>query len=285
MRSTSLRPRASASKSAEGVWAGQCGCLLRSRRVRSPAGTLRSHDAAPGARVVAARPLLGARSHRRCRPETTWCPFSRRTYRRGSAWLHAGCSTARRASRSKAQYEPSSHVYVSRLRDGTAVELDAERLRLGVQERVGRAGPRRPDAVIILCTGTFPGSTTSAALLIEPDRLVVASVSAMARCCVGVIAPLASQASHEESKWRGLARPPLIGVANPYARDLHALESEGGRLRAAGAELLVLDCIGYVERHRAAAQRGSGLPVLLSNALVARIVGELLDGVVAPETP
>jgi protein AroM len=37
-----------------------------------------------------------------------------------------------------------------------------------------------------------------------------------------------------------------------------------------------MDCIGYTDRHRAAAARASGLPVLLSNDLVARVTGACL---------
>jgi protein AroM len=45
-----------------------------------------------------------------------------------------------------------------------------------------------------------------------------------------------------------------------------------------GAEALLLDCIGFVEAHRRQLAHASGLPVILSNALMAKIVGEMVAG-------
>jgi protein AroM len=38
----------------------------------------------------------------------------------------------------------------------------------------------------------------------------------------------------------------------------------------------MLSCIGFTERHRAALAAATGLPVILSTAVVAKAVGELL---------
>ena len=48
----------------------------------------------------------------------------------------------------------------------------------------------------------------------------------------------------------------------------------GRGLAERGAEALLLDCIGFTERHRTALAP-IGLPVILSNAVVAKAVGEL----------
>jgi len=47
-------------------------------------------------------------------------------------------------------------------------------------------------------------------------------------------------------------------------------------LQRAGADALLMDCIGYTDRHRAAAARATGLPVMLSSDLVARVTGACL---------
>jgi protein AroM len=54
------------------------------------------------------------------------------------------------------------------------------------------------------------------------------------------------------------------------------VEKAARTLRERGAEMLVMDCMGFVEEHRAAARRASGLPTLLSNALIAKLVAELV---------
>ena len=45
-----------------------------------------------------------------------------------------------------------------------------------------------------------------------------------------------------------------------------------------GAQALLLDCIGFVETHRRQLAQASGLPVILPNALMAKIVGEMVAG-------
>ena len=40
--------------------------------------------------------------------------------------------------------------------------------------------------------------------------------------------------------------------------------------------MLVMDCMGFVEHHRRAAAEGAGCPVILSNALIAKLTAEVL---------
>ncbi|HTK02244.1 MAG TPA: AroM family protein [Bordetella sp.] len=57
---------------------------------------------------------------------------------------------------------------------------------------------------------------------------------------------------------------------------MQAVESAALTLRQRGAQMLLMDCMGFVEEHRAAARRASGLPTVLSNALIAKLVAELV---------
>ena len=43
-----------------------------------------------------------------------------------------------------------------------------------------------------------------------------------------------------------------------------------------GADVLVLDCLGYHQHHRDVLQKALDVPVLLSNVLVSRLAAELL---------
>jgi hypothetical protein len=51
----------------------------------------------------------------------------------------------------------------------------------------------------------------------------------------------------------------------------------GERLQAEGAEAVLLDCISFTERHRDSLAV-LDTPVILSNAVVAKAVGELFGG-------
>jgi protein AroM len=134
------------------------------------------------------------------------------------------------------------------------------------------------DIILLLCTGTFVGLECRKAWLVEPDHIIPGVVAGLIeRRQLGIIVPIAGQIISEAEKWRPLARQPLFAVASPYHTGDEAVLSAGHDLREKGAEAILLDCIGFTEHHRTAL--GSiGLPVILSNAVAAKAVGEMLEG-------
>jgi protein AroM len=170
---------------------------------------------------------------------------------------------------------PDEAALVTRLADASVVELSRRRMQDGVQHALFELAGAGCTAILLLCTGTFAGLECRRAWLIEPDRIIPGMVRGLvARRQVGIIVPIAGQIDSERGKWRELARPALFAAASPYSDPLEALLATGAALKDRGAEALVLDCIGFTERHRAAL-RPLDIPVILSNAAVARALGEL----------
>lgn len=168
---------------------------------------------------------------------------------------------------------------ISRLLDGSSIVLDKPAVRAVLQEKIDALVACGCDVVLILCTGEFHGLQDRGAWLIEPDRIVPPTAAALVgERRVGLIVPLTGQIDSESRKWSGLHRPPIWAAASPYTdpADTAELEAAACRLRDVGAQVLILDCIGFVERHREIAAAASGLPVILSNALIARLTAELL---------
>jgi protein AroM len=129
-----------------------------------------------------------------------------------------------------------------------------------------------------LCTGSFDGLECNNAWLVEPDHIIPAVVAGMVDDRqLGVIVPIASQIDSESGKWRPLHRPPILAAASPYAATPEPVVEAGKELRARGADAILLDCIGFTERHRQALLP-LGLPIFLSNAVAAKALSELLGG-------
>ncbi|OWQ86908.1 hypothetical protein CDN99_19575 [Roseateles aquatilis] len=167
---------------------------------------------------------------------------------------------------------------VTRMLDGSAVVLGKSKVLPLIQTLIRSLRSRGCTCILLLCTGEFEGLHCENAWLIEPDRLVAPCVAAIAgRRQVGILFPLESQMHREGDKWSVLQKRPLCEAVSPYEPEIELLERAASALRERGAELLVMDCMGYGEAHREAASRASGLPVILSNSVVSRMTAELLS--------
>ncbi len=172
---------------------------------------------------------------------------------------------------------PGEAALVTRLQDGSVVELSRQRMRDGVQRALAGLEAEGCDVILLLCTGTFEGLECRKAWLVEPDHIIPGMVAGLIeRRQLGILVPIAGQIASERDKWRALAQPPLFAAVSPYSDPPEAVAAAGAGLRARGAAAILLDCIGFTERHRAALAP-LGLPVILSNAAVAKAVGELFE--------
>ena len=194
--------------------------------------------------------------------------------------IHRGALDGLTRDEIAARYEaePGEPALVTRLRDGDVVELSRRRMREAVAIALAGLEDAGCDVILLLCTGTFTGLECHKAWLVEPDHIIPATVAGLIeRRQLGILVPIAGQIVSEAEKWRPLARPPRFAAASPYLDSEDAVLYAGRDLQARGADAILLDCIGFTERHRAMLAP-LGLPVILSNAVVAKAVGELLEG-------
>jgi protein AroM len=195
--------------------------------------------------------------------------------------IHRGVLDGLSHAEIAARYRPApgEAVLVTRLQDGSEIELSRHHMHDGVQGALAALEAEGCDAILLLCTGTFEGLACHKAWLIEPDHIIPGMVAGLVeRRQLGVIVPIASQIGSESGKWRALPHPPIFAAASPYSDNTQdAVRDAGKQLKAQGAAALLLDCIGFTERHRQALLP-LDLPVILSNAVAAKAVGELLGG-------
>jgi protein AroM len=228
-------------------------------------------------------PLLGTLTIGQA-PRSDITPIVEAQLPAGTACLHAGVLDGLSASEVEERFgfRAGGRMLVTRLLDGRAVQLDADRVEVGVREGVARLEARGCRVIILLCTVVFHGLTSERAWLLEPDRVIAPVVSALLGARrLGVVVPAEEQIESEGGKWSSLTVRPAFAAASPYMDDLGPLQQAAVALRSAGAEAIVLDCIGFTERHRLAAVGAVGVPVLLSNAIVARVAGEVVTSMVA----
>lgn len=177
--------------------------------------------------------------------------------------------------------EPGEAPLISRLRDGRSVLLGHRALAGRLRDAVARCERDGAGATLLLCTGNFPPLSSDLPLLYA-EPLVQRGVRAVAGDDpVGVVCPLPEQLDDVRARWSALLPGTVrVAAADPYAAPEAALEQVAAAARelaAVGSRWLVLDCVGYTERLRAAAM-AAGVPVLLARALAVRLAAEAATG-------
>ncbi|QGY28203.1 AroM family protein [Pantoea cypripedii] len=192
---------------------------------------------------------------------------------------HAGLLDGLSLAEVEQNYTPAAgeKVLVSRMQDGQQVRLAARQVEQGLQQKIYALEEQGYDTILLLCTGEFGALKTHKALLLEPDRIIPPLVGAIVQGHkVGIVVPVEEQIVEQASKWRNLGTPPCFAVASPYLAQQADLIEAGLSLQEQGADVVVLDCIGYHQKHRDFLQKMLGIPVLLSNVLVAKLAAELI---------
>lgn len=165
-------------------------------------------------------------------------------------------------------------TYISRLRDGRSIKLAKQALLPKLQEKITLLEEAGVSSTILVCTGKFPAFSHSKPLLF-PDKVLSATVQAVLQNGkLGVIIPLAEQEPFMKEKWEGFGFEVEYRVASPY--DEADFATPATELKEAGANLIVLDCMGYTVEQKFIVSRISGLPVILARSIVARIASELV---------
>lgn len=168
-------------------------------------------------------------------------------------------------------------VFSSRLANGTGVVFGHDQALPLVERAVARAEDDGADVVLIVCGGSFPPLVHRRPLLLTEALAHHAVAALTGDQRVGVVRPLPKQLDDGARAWERTLGRPVSGTAaaSPYSDGLSVIAAAAAGL-AEGCDVIILDCIGYDERMRAAAVAASGRSVLLIRSLAARLVGELL---------
>lgn len=167
---------------------------------------------------------------------------------------------------------------ISKLADGTVITLDVEAIGVRLQLCIERLEAQGAEIIVLLCTGEFPGLTTDRATLIEPDAVMCRTVAGLLGTRqAGILLPLPEQVDEARAKWSVLGKPPLFAFASPYDGDAAGLICAAREVLDAGAQVLVLDCMGYRPEHKQALRAaGIAQPVLVSGVVMAAALGAFL---------
>src|SRR5260221_14285465 len=109
--------------------------------------------------------------------------------------------------------KPGADVLVTRLCDGSSVQLSAQKVHCALQGRLDALEADGCNIVLLLCTGAFEGLRLSRGFLLEPDRIIPPAVAGLIRDRqLGIIVPVASQITSQSGQWAAPAAPPPVSA-------------------------------------------------------------------------
>ncbi|HDV8887574.1 TPA: AroM family protein [Raoultella planticola] len=163
------------------------------------------------------------------------------------------------------------------LNDNQPAEVSRQKVERDLKHIIAMLDRQEYDVILFLSSEMLSGLTARNAILLEPQRIIPPLVASIVDGHqVGVIVPVEEVLPMQRQKWLSLDNAPYYALANPISGSDSDLLSAGRALLEQGADVLVLDCLGYHQHHRDVLQKALDVPVLLSNVLVSRLAAELL---------
>lgn len=174
---------------------------------------------------------------------------------------------------------PNEYTMTSKFRNGDSIEMSRDKITPIVQQKIDDLEEQGCRQILLLCTGVFYGLQTKKAVFIEPEKIIVPTISSLVKDHkLGIIGPLEKQPKLLAEKWSDLAQAPVYVSASPYTYDKSVFQVATQELKDENVSLILLDCMGYTEEMKRVVLREAGdIPIILSNVLVIKIVSELMS--------
>ena len=162
---------------------------------------------------------------------------------------------------------PGEVSLISRLRNGSTVEISRERAIPLLQDALTRVADAGARIFAILCTSEFPTFQAPGPILLPNILLANAihDIGGVRR--VGLMPPLESQVTEVAARWRKLGYEPTVEAATPYGPDA-AILGAAERLRRHQVDVVIPDCQGYRSHHLTILRSVLDCQILLPNTVV-----------------
>ncbi|NDO80534.1 AroM protein [Citrobacter sp. NCU1] len=172
---------------------------------------------------------------------------------------------------------PGDAPLLTLLSDNQLAHVSRQKVERDLQSVVEVLDNQGYDVILLMSTSPLNNMTAHNTILLEPSRIIPPLVASIVDGHqVGVIVPVEALLDAQTQKWQVLQTPPVFSLANPIHGTEQQLIDAGKALLEQGADVVMLDCLGFNQRHRDLLQKALDVPVLLSNVLIARLASELL---------
>ncbi|MBW1864462.1 MAG: AroM family protein [Deltaproteobacteria bacterium] len=192
--------------------------------------------------------------------------------------LEAGALDGLTPDQVKTYYPENGMTHlVSRMRDGTEIIVAKEKLIPRIETAIIDLNRKSVSLILLLCVGNFP-QFQSACLIVEPQKIVDHCIEGLigASHRLGIVIPIAEQEDWVRETFSELTTSITVTVASPYAGQ-NDLLAAAAILNEAACDLIVMYCMGFNRQLTRPIREITAKPVIVSSAIVARTIGELLE--------
>lgn len=171
-----------------------------------------------------------------------------------------------------AEYAPEAgeDTILTLLNDNQLAHVSRRKVERDLQGVVEVLDNQGYDVILLMSTANISSMTARNTIFLEPSRILPPLVSSIVDVPVEEMLPVQAQ------KWQILQKSPVFSLGNPIHDSEQKIIDAGKELLAKGADVIMLDCLGFHQRHLDLLQKQLDVPVLLSNVLIARLAAELL---------
>ncbi len=165
---------------------------------------------------------------------------------------------------------------VSHTASGREILVAHEKILSGVCRLVARAEDDGAFATVVLC-GAGWADVPRRRPLVDPGALFPANIRALAGSQrLGIIKPSAGQIDYERARYTAWGHDVAVTSASAFAGGADDFRRAARELRAAGAELIWMTCVGFEDEYRMVVAEETGVPVILARPLLGRILAEVM---------
>lgn len=177
----------------------------------------------------------------------------------------------------KFQPEAGEPALVSRWRDGREVKVAKKYVIPRLRHCVRELEEGGAEIVILLCTGVFP-EIECGNILLHPYAVMKNLVDGvLRRGKLGVVVPSPDHVRRAAGKWGGARVSVVVESVSPYTATEEEIVEKAEKMKGQGADLILLDCIGFTRKTKTVFGETAKKPVLLPRTIMARIVDEMIE--------
>ncbi len=176
----------------------------------------------------------------------------------------------------KIDLDPEHYILVSRMRDGTEIKITKKYVVPLMQRQLDKIESQGVRLTVVMCTGKFP-QFRSRGLVVTPSEILRGVVEgALKEGRLGVVFPASEQKAYAEKEFGRPGVEVYPDSVSPYEpEDVEGLLK---RLKERDLDLIFLNCFGFPRSLKEKVVEATGKPVIQSNALIARVLKELVPG-------